>query len=147
MECQAGALIAKSQKTASVLLGVARDSGGKVLQAAAARTVEAGGSIAGFSTDGVTMVGSGSAPSTGSAGSTAAKAGGLGGKTLAIVGGVAAVGVVAAVAAGGGGGGSTSSGGSGGTSGSGGSGRTSPGAASLTGHWVGNAGSGEDSPW
>ena len=144
-ECQAGALVAKSQPTASVLLGVARDSGGRALQAAAAaaRTVEAGGSIAGFSTDGVTMVGIGAAPPAGSAGSQAAKAGGLGGKTLAIVGGVAAVGVVAAVAAGGGGGGSSGSGGSGGSTGSGPSGGTSPGSASLTGHWVGSAGSGD----
>jgi hypothetical protein len=142
VECQAGVLVAKSQPSASVLLGVARDSGGKVLQAAAARTAELGGSVTGFSTDGVTMIG-GAAPSAGSAGSKAAKAGGLGGKTLLIVGGVAAAGAVAAVAGGGGGGGGSNSGGSGGPSGSGPSGGTSPGSSSLTGHWVGNAGSGD----
>jgi hypothetical protein len=144
-ECKAEMLMARSQRSASVLVAAARDSSGKVLEAVAARTVEASGSISGFSTEGVTMIGSGAAPSAGSAGSQAGKAGILGGKALAILGGVAAVGAVAVAAGGGGGGdGGSNSGGSGGSSGSGGpSGGAPPGATSLTGHWVGSAGSGD----
>jgi len=142
VECKAGALLAKSEKTASVVVGVARDSGGRVLQAAAAHVAEAKASIGGFLADGVTMGGTGTGSAAAEVGK-AAKAGGLGAKTLVIVGGVAAAGVVAAVAAGGGGGGSSSSGGAGGPAGSGPSGGTSPGSSSLTGHWVGNAGSGD----
>jgi hypothetical protein len=142
-------MMATSTPTGSVVMGVARDAGGKVLQAAAAHTAETTASISGFSADGVSMASTGAAPGSAGAGSssTAQSAGGIGTKTLVIVGGVVGAGALVAVAAGGGGGDSGSSGssGSGGGGGSGG-GSTTPGggttAATLTGHWVGTSANG-----
>jgi hypothetical protein len=127
-------------------MGVARDAGGRVLQAAAANSAEATASISGFSADGVTMASTGAAPGSAGAGSssTAQSAGHLGTKTLAIAGGVIGAGALVAVAAGGGGGSGSS--GSSGSGGSGGGGATAPGGGTttntLTGHWVGNAANG-----
>lgn len=145
--CGTGMMMATGSPTATVVMGVARDAGGHLLQAAAAHSAELQASIAGFSTDGVTMASTGAAPAGagGSGGSAAQSAGGLGSKTLLIVGGVAAAGGLVAVAAGGGGGGSGSgSGGGGGTggSGAGGGAGTTP-TNPLTGHWVGTAASGD----
>ncbi|HEY8150618.1 MAG TPA: SH3 domain-containing protein [Vicinamibacteria bacterium] len=146
-DCGQGMMMATSTPTGSVIMGVARDAGGRVLQAAAANSAEATASISGFSADGVSMASTGAAPgSSASAGSssTAQSAGGLGTKTLVIAGGVVGAGALVAVAAGGGGDGSGGSGSSG--SGGGGGGSTAPGggttAATLTGHWVGTAANG-----
>jgi len=143
-ECGQGMMMATSSPTGSVIMGVARDAGGHVLQAAAANSAEATASISGFSADGVSMAGTGAAPGSGAgSGSTAQSAGGLGTKTLVIVGGVAAAGGLIAIAAGGGGGGSGSSGSTGSSGGGGGS---APGGgtqtAALTGHWTGTAANG-----
>ena len=137
-------MMATSTPTGTIVMGVARDAGGHVLQAAAAHTAEVQASISGFSADGVSMASTGAAPgSAGSGSSTAQSAGGLGTKTLVIVGGVAAAGGLVALAAGGGGG--SGSGGSG-TSGSTGGGTSAPGggtpASTLTGRWVGSAANG-----
>ncbi|HEU0094500.1 MAG TPA: SH3 domain-containing protein [Vicinamibacteria bacterium] len=145
-DCGQGMMMATSTPTGSVIMGVARDAGGRVLQAAAANSAEATASISGFSADGVTMASTGAAPGSAGAGSssTAQSAGGLGTKTLLIAGGVVGAGALVAVAASGGGGGSGSSGSSG--SGGGGGGSTAPGggttAATLSGHWVGTAANG-----
>jgi len=146
-DCGTGMMMATSTPTGSVIMGVARDAGGRVLQAAAANSAEATASISGFSADGVTMASTGAAPGSAGAGSssTAQTAGGLGTKTLVIAGGVIGAGALVAVAASGGGGGSGSSGSSG-SGGGGGGGATAPGggttAATLTGHWVGTAANG-----
>jgi hypothetical protein len=145
-ECGQGMMMATGSPTGTIVMGVARDAGGHVLQAAAAHSAEATASISGFSADGVTMAGTGAAPGSAGAGSssTAQSAGGLSTKTLVIAGGVVGAGALVAVAAGGGGGGSGSSGSSG--SGGGGGGSTAPGGGTttntLTGHWVGNAANG-----
>jgi hypothetical protein len=145
-ECGQGMMMATGTPTGSIVMGVARDAGGHVLQAAAAHSAEATASISGFSADGVTMAGTGAAPGSAGAGSssTAQSAGGLGTKTLVIAGGVVGAGALVAVAASGGGGGSGSSGSSG--SGGGGGGGTAPGGGSttgvLTGRWAGTAGNG-----
>jgi hypothetical protein len=146
-ECGQGMMMATSTPTGSIVMGVARDAGGKVLQAAAAHTAEVQASISGFSADGVSMASTGAAPGSAGAGSsTAQSAGGLGTKTLVIVGGVAAAGGLVAVAAGGGGGSGSSGSGTSGGSGSG-SGGTAPGGGTtptgaLTGRWVGSAANG-----
>jgi hypothetical protein len=146
-ECGQGMMMATTTPTGSVIMGVARDAGGRVLQAAAAHSAEATASISGFSADGVSMASTGAAPGSAGAGSssTAQSAGGLGTKTLVIIGGAVGAGALVAVAAGGGGGGS-GSGGSSGSGGGGGGGSTAPGggtaAATLTGHWVGTAANG-----
>jgi len=145
-ECGQGMMMATGTPTGAIVMGVARDAGGHVLQAAAAHAAEVQASISGFSADGVTMASTGAAPGSAGAGSssTAQSAGGLGTKTLAIAGGVIGAGALVAVAASGGGGGSGSSGSSG--SGGSGGGATVPGggttAATLTGHWVGSAANG-----
>jgi hypothetical protein len=92
-------MMATGSPTASVVMGVARDAGGKVLQAAAAHSAEATASISGFSADGVTMASTGAAPGSAGAGSssTAHSAGGLGTKTLVIAGGVVGAGALVAV--------------------------------------------------
>jgi hypothetical protein len=146
-ECGQGMMMATGTPTGSIVMGVARDAGGRVLQAAAAHSAEATASISGFSADGVTMAGTGAAPGSAGAGSssTAQSAGGLSTKTLVIAGGVVGAGALVAVAAGGGGGGS-GSGGSSGSGGGGGGGSTAPGGGTttntLTGRWVGNAANG-----
>jgi hypothetical protein len=145
-DCGQGMMMATSTPTGSVVMGVARDAGGRVLQAAAANSAEATASISGFSADGVSMASTGAAPGSAGTGSssTAQSAGGLGTKTLVIVGGVAAAGGLVAIAAGGGGGGSgsggssTPSGSGGGSSAPGGGSQTNP----LTGHWTGTAANG-----
>jgi hypothetical protein len=144
-DCGQGMMMATSTPTGSVVMGIARDAGGRVLQAAAANSAEATASISGFSADGVSMASTGAAPGSAGAGSgsTAQSAGGLSTKTLVIVGGVAGAGALVAVAAGGGGGsGSSGSAGSGG----GGTGGTAPGGGSttgaLTGRWAGTAANG-----
>ena len=145
-DCGQGMMMATSTPTGSVIMGVARDAGGRVLQAAAANSAEASASISGFSADGVTMASTGAAPGSAGAGSssTAQSAGGLGTKTLVIAGGVIGAGALVALAASGGGGGSGSSGSSG--SGGGGGGTSAPGGGTttntLTGRWVGNAANG-----
>jgi hypothetical protein len=147
-DCGQGMMMATSTPTGSVIMGVARDAGGRVLQAAAANSAEATASISGFSADGVTMASTGAAPGSAGAGSssTAQSAGHLGTKTLVIAGGVLGAGALVAVAAGGGGGGSGSTGSSG-SGGSGGGGATAPGGGTttntLTGRWVGNAANGD----
>jgi hypothetical protein len=148
-DCGQGMMMATSTPTGSVVMGVARDAGGRVLQAAVANSAEATASISGFSADGVSMASTGTAPgssASASSSSTTQSAGGLGTKTLVIAGGVVGAGALVAVAAGGGGGGSGGSGGSG-SGGGGGGGTTTPGGgtatATLTGHWVGNSGSGD----
>ena len=100
-DCGQGMMMATSTPTGSVIMGVARDAGGKVLQAAIANSAEATASISGFSAEGVSMASTGAAPG-GSAGS-GSSAGGLGTKTLVIAGGVVGAGALVAVAAGGGG--------------------------------------------
>jgi hypothetical protein len=129
-------LVAASNPNASVLVSVARDAGGNVLQAGAS-AAGAPAAPAGFSTDGVTFAGNGGASgSTAGAAPGAAEAGGgIGTKALVIGGGVVAVGAAVALA-GGGGGEDSSGGGSGGGGGGGGS------SSSLTGRWVGNAANG-----
>ncbi|HEU0105812.1 MAG TPA: SH3 domain-containing protein [Vicinamibacteria bacterium] len=145
-DCGQGMMMATSTPTGSIIMGVARDAGGRVLQAAAANSAEATASISGFSADGVTMASTGAAPGSAGAGSssTAQSAGGLGTKTLVIAGGVVGAGALVALAAGGGGGGSGSSGSSG--SGGAGGGTSAPGGGTttnpLTGRWVGNAANG-----
>ena len=128
-DCGQGMMMATSTPTGSVIMGVARDAGGRVLQAAAANSAEATASISGFSADGVSMASTGAAP--GSAGtsssSTAQSAGGLGTKTLVIAGGVVGAGALVAIAAGGGG---TTAPGGGATTGV------------LTGRWAGTAANG-----
>jgi len=147
-ECGQGMMMATSTPTGSVIMGVARDAGGRVLQAAAAHSAEATASISGFSADGVSMASTGAAPGSAGAGSssTAQSAGGLSTKTLVIAGGVVGAGALVAVAASGGGGGSGSGGSSGSGGGSGGGGSTAPGGGTttntLTGRWVGNAANG-----
>ena len=146
-ECGQGMMMATGTPTGAIVMGVARDAGGHVLQAAAAHAAEVQASISGFSADGVTMASTGAAPGSAGAGSssTAQSAGHLGTKTLAIAGGVLGAGALVAVAASGGGGGSGSSGSSG--SGGGGGGATAPGGGTttntLTGRWVGNAANGD----
>jgi len=145
-ECGQGMMMATGTPTGAIVMGVARDAGGHVLQAAAAHAAEVQASISGFSADGVTMASTGAAPGSAGAGSssTAQSAGGLGTKTLAIAGGVIGAGALVAVAASGGGGGSGSSGSSG--SGGSGGGTSAPGGGTttntLTGRWVGNAANG-----
>ena len=127
-DCGQGMMMATSTPTGSVVMGVARDAGGRVLQAAVANSAEATASISGFSADGVSMASTGAAPggSAGSGSSSTAQSGGLGTKTLVIAGGVVGAGALVAVAAGGGGeSGSSGSSGSGG--GGGGGGTTTPG--------------------
>ncbi|HZM51047.1 MAG TPA: SH3 domain-containing protein [Vicinamibacteria bacterium] len=148
-ECGQGMMMATGTPTGSVVMGVARDAGGKVLQAAAAHSAETTASISGFSADGVSMASTGAAPgSSAGAGSssTAQSAGGISTKTLVIAGGVVGAGALVAVAAGGGGGGSGSGGSSGSSGGGGGGGSTAPGGGTttntLTGRWVGNAANG-----
>jgi hypothetical protein len=147
-ECGQGMMMATSTPTGTIVMGVARDAGGHVLQAAAAHSAEATASISGFSADGVTMAGTGAAPGSAGAGSssTAQSAGGLSTKTLVIAGGVVGAGALVAVAAGGGGGGSGSGGSSGSGGGGSGGGSTAPGggttSGTLTGHWVGTAANG-----
>jgi hypothetical protein len=144
-ECGQGMMMATSTPTGSVVMGVARDAGGKVLQAAAAHSAETTASISGFSADGVSMASTGAAPgSAGSGSSSTAQSGGIGSKTLIIGGAAVGAGVLVAVAAGGGGGSSGGSGSSGSSGGGGGS--TAPGGGTttnpLTGRWVGNAANG-----
>ncbi|PYQ19767.1 MAG: hypothetical protein DMF81_20835 [Acidobacteria bacterium] len=133
-----------------VVVGVARDSSGHVLDAAAAKLLEGKALLTGFSPDGVIVSSTGAAPGTSAGTATAggSAAGGAGGglPTIAVVGGIAAAGALVAVVAKGGGGGS-GSGGSGGTAGSGGS--TAPGqggqggqSLTVTGQWVGLAAGG-----
>ena len=148
-DCGQGMMMATGTPTGSVVMGVARDAGGKVLQAAAAHSAETTASISGFSADGVSMASTGAAPgSSAGAGSssTAQSAGGISTKTLVIAGGVVGAGALVAVAAGGGGGGSGSGGSSGSSGGGGGGGSTAPGGGTttntLTGRWVGNAANG-----
>jgi uncharacterized protein YraI len=150
IECGRGAMMATSQPTASVVMGVARDAGGKVIQAAAtAQGAPATASISGFSTDGVTMVGGGTpvAEAPESAKGNQSGKGGHGARNLAIGGGVVAAGAVAALAAGGGGGSASGSSGTGGNApgSSTPSTGTAPGGttATLTGRWVGLVGNGE----
>jgi hypothetical protein len=139
IDCDQRKIVATSQPTASVLVSVARDAGGKVLQVAA-QSAGTPASMAGFSADGVTM--GGGSPAGAAEGSKGARAS-HGARNLAIGGGVAAAGVVVAVAAGGGG--SSGSGSSGaGPGGSAPPSGTSPSTSNpLTGHWVGVAGNGE----
>ncbi len=120
-ECGQGMMMATGTPTGTVVMGVARDAGGHVLQAAAAHSAEVQASISGFSADGVSMASTGAAPGSAGAGSsTAQSAGGLGTKTLVIAGGVVGAGALVALAAGGGGGSGSSGSG---TSGGGGSGQ------------------------
>ncbi len=136
-ECdQLKALAAWGAKTAPrILVTLARDAGGKVLDAAAAAGQAAGApaGIAGFSSDGVVL---GNAPAGSGSGSASAAGAAAGGHipVLAVVGGVAAAGGIVAVAAKGGGGGPSPSGTTGGGS--------SPSTQSLSGAWVGAAASG-----
>ena len=119
---------AAGQPTGSIVVSVARDAGGKVIQAAAQAAGQPA-SIAGFSTEGVT-IGNTTAPAGGaaSAAGTGAAVGGIGITTLAIAGGaVAAAGLVAVAASGG------DDGGDGGGAG---------GPVSLTGRWTGNSAQG-----
>jgi hypothetical protein len=144
-DCGTGMMMATSTPTGSVIMGVARDAGGRVLQAAAANSAEATASISGFSADGVSMASTGAAPGSAGTGSssTAQSAGGLGTKTLVIAGGVVGAGALVALAAGGGGGSGSSGSG---TSGGGGSGGSAPGGGTttgaLTGRWAGTAANG-----
>ncbi len=143
-ECGQGMMMATGTPTGTVVMGVARDAGGHVLQAAAAHSAEVQASISGFSADGVSMASTGAAPGSAGAGSsTAQSAGGLGTKTLVIAGGVVGAGALVALAAGGGGGSGSSGSG---TSGGGGSGGSAPGGGTttgaLTGRWAGTAANG-----
>jgi hypothetical protein len=61
-DCGQGMMMATGTPTGSVVMGVARDAGGKVLQAAAAHSAETTASISGFSADGVSMASTGAAP-------------------------------------------------------------------------------------
>ncbi len=124
-----------------IMVGVALDPSGGVLTAAAAKILESKALLAGFSSDGVVVSGTGAAPGAASSGSSSAgtsSAASHGIPKIALVGGaVAAAAVVAAVAAGGGGGGGTgSSASSSPSSGSGGSG------SGVAGQWVGSAANG-----
>ncbi len=125
-DCGPGGMVATSQPTGSVVVSVARDAAGKVVQA----TAQAAGtpaSISGFSMDGVTVPGTGasagSGPSTGAGGVAGT---GIGVTALAIGGGVVAAGAVVAVAASGGGNGASPS---------------TP-DAGLTGRWTGTSANG-----
>jgi len=143
-ECGQGMMMATGTPTGTVVMGVARDAGGHVLQAAAAHSAELQASISGFSADGVSMASTGTAPGSAGAGSsTAQSTGGLGTKTLVIAGGVVGAGALVALAAGGGGGSGSSGSG---TSGGGGSGAAAPGGGAttgaLTGRWAGTAANG-----
>lgn len=149
--CERGRLVAAGVPSASVFVNLARDAGGRVLEALAA-TPPAGGATNAlgnaFSLDGVTLGSPGTATaSTVSRPATQASnaAGKSGTKTLAIGAGVAAAGALVAVAAGGGGGGKAS-GASAAAGGSTGSGASSPGATpgapTVTGHWSGTSANG-----
>jgi hypothetical protein len=136
--CEAGRLAAAGAPSGSVVVSLARDVGGRVLQAAAAQGVGSGG-IAGFSLEGVAIAGP--RPATAGSGSSS---GGLSAKTLAIGGGLAAAGAAVAVA-GGGGGGATGKSGSGGGATAPGGGSSSSGSSGtgLTGRWTGLAANGD----
>jgi hypothetical protein len=104
-ECDAlKALAAFGGKAQRIVVSVARDAAGKLLDPAAAQVAQAAGGLAGFSPEGVVMASAptGQAPPAQGAGSAGAAAGG-GIPTLAIVGGVVAAGGLVAVVAGGGG--------------------------------------------
>jgi uncharacterized protein YraI len=133
-----------------VVVGVARDPSGGILNAAAAKLLESKALLAGFSSDGVIVSSTGAAPGA-SAGSTAGStsaggaAGGGGLPTIAIVGGVVGAGALVAIVAAGGGGGGSGGGGSGGGSGGGGSGGTSPQGGQVSGvagQWLGRTANG-----
>lgn len=118
-----------------LVVGVARDSAGKLLDASAAAKLEQGASLHGFSGEGVKMASTGARPGQSGAQVAAAGAAGGGVSTLVLIGGAAAAaaGVGVAVAAGGGSG----------------SGSASPALApssstsgSLTGRWTGSAANG-----
>jgi len=119
-----------------VKVGVALGPTGGALTASAAAALEANMTLTGFSSDGVVVGSTGSAPSrSGDTARNGGKAGEI--SKLALYGGLAAGGVaVAAVAGGGGSGGSSGSGGSG--SGSGGDAGAGA-AGSVAGQWVGRA--------
>jgi hypothetical protein len=128
------------QLTRPVVVGVLRDASGRVLEAAAARTLESNMLLSGFSRQGVIVSSTGAAPGStaqpaassggagggaaagGAAAGGAAAGGGIGMGTLAIAGGALAAAGVVAVAAGGGG--------------------ESEEALTATGRWTGSAASG-----
>ena len=136
-ECEAGRLMAAviGQLARPVVVGVLRDASGRVLEAAAARSLESQMLLSGFSKQGVIVSSTGAAPGSavqpgaggggagagGAAAGAAAAGGGIGAGTLAIAGGALAAAGVVAVAAGGGDG-------------------EEP--LTATGHWTGSAASG-----
>lgn len=109
-DCGQGLLVAASNPTASVVVNMARDAGGKVLQAGTASAGGTPASLSGFSMDGVTLPGN--AGGSGAA-VTAAAGGGIGLGVVAIGAGVLAAGAAVAVVAGGGSSDSASGGGDG----------------------------------
>lgn len=105
-ECDAlKALAAFGGKAQRIVVSVARDAAGKLLDPAATQVAQAAGGLTGFSPEGVVMASAptGQAPPAKETGSAGTAAGG-GIPTLAIVGGVVAAAGLAAVVAGGGGG-------------------------------------------
>lgn len=135
-----------------LVVGVARDPSGGILNAAAAKLLESKALLTGFSSDGVIFSSTGAAPGAASGSSSAGgssaggTAGGGGLPTVAVVGGIAAAGALVAVVAAGGGGGSGSggSGGAGSGGGTGGQGGQGGGGQGLnvTGQWVGSVAAG-----
>jgi hypothetical protein len=114
-----------AKAAAPIVVSIAKDAAGSVLDAAAAQVLEGHMLLTGFSSQGVVAASTGAAPSaaagsastSGATGAAAGAAGGIAahmGLILGVAGGVAAAGVVAAVAHS--------------------SGSSSP---TLTGHWVG----------
>lgn len=107
-DCNLGKVALRLARSAApIVVGVARDAGGAILDVAAAHAAEGAALLAGFSTDGVVMAATGAAPAAASAASSssgAASGGGISGTTIAIVGGVVAAGAIALAAKGGGGG-------------------------------------------
>jgi hypothetical protein len=115
-----------------IVVGIARDSAGKLLDASAAAKLEQGASLDGFSSEGVKLASTGARPGESGAQVAAAGAAGGGVSTLLLIGGgaAAAAGVGVAVAAGGG------------------TGKPEPASSassaggSLTGRWAGSAANG-----
>jgi hypothetical protein len=134
------AVAAWSAKAAPrILVNVARDAGGKVLDAAAQAAGAPSAGMTGFSADGVVFgnptAATGSSSGSAAAAGAGAAAAGHGISTLAIVGGVAAAGGLVAVAA-------SKSGGSSSSSSSGSGGSSAPSSAPLSGAWAGSAAAG-----
>jgi SH3-like domain-containing protein len=133
-ECQDGTMLGALGRLPQIVVNVARDASGKLLDAGAAQILGAPAEISGFSAEGVVMGQPGAqSSSTSSTGAGGAAAGaGLGIPIIAVAGGAVAAGALVAVGAGGGGGDSN------GTP----SGPTGPSTASLTGTWNGAAAAG-----